>query len=161
MRKNEFLSRLKEALENDLDSKAVQENVTYYTSYINEEIAKGRSESEVIEELGDPWVLARSVIDMAESQGETTNNSNQNSYNYGYGNADRNESSQQNSSNNGGNIHVFSADSWWKKLLFVVGIIGIVFLVVSVIGGVLSILSPILMPVIIVIVLMRFFRRIR
>lgn len=164
MRKNEFLSKLKEALENDLDSRAVQENMTYYSSYIKEEMAKGRSESEVIDELGDPWVIARSVIDMAENQSETTNTGNNESgySNYGYGNNRTDDSSRQNrSSYGGGNIHVFTTDSWWKKLIFILGIIGIVFLVVSVIGGIVSFLSPIIMPVIIVLVLVRFFQRIR
>ena len=52
MTREEFLKKLKEALENDLSGRIVQENVSYYESYIIEEIRKGRTESEVIEELG-------------------------------------------------------------------------------------------------------------
>ena len=51
MTREEFLKKLKEALENDLSGRIVQENVSYYESYIIEEIRKGRTESEVIEEL--------------------------------------------------------------------------------------------------------------
>lgn len=166
MRRNEFLSKLKEALENDLDSRAVQENMTYYTSYINEEIAKGRSEEEVIDELGDPWVIARSIIDMAENQSETSG-----SDTYGYGsstrgsrgndNADGSSAKQNRSSYHNGNMHVFMMDSWWKKLLVILGIIGIVALVFTVVGGVISFLSPILMPVLIILILVRFFQRLR
>ena len=68
MTKREFLNRLKEALENGLDSRAVQENMDYYRSYIEEEAGGGRSEEEVIEDLGDPWVIAQSVINMAENR---------------------------------------------------------------------------------------------
>ena len=68
MTREEFLKKLKEALENDLSGRIVQENVSYYESYIIEEIRKGRTESEVIEELGDPWIIARSIIDMAEGE---------------------------------------------------------------------------------------------
>lgn len=67
MKRQEFLEKLREALSNGLDSRTVHENVMYYQSYIAEEMEKGRSEEEVIDELGDPWVLARSVIDMAEN----------------------------------------------------------------------------------------------
>ena len=65
MTRQEFLARLREALESELDRRTVQENVDYYSSYIIEETAKGRPESDVIAELGDPWVIARSVIGMS------------------------------------------------------------------------------------------------
>ena len=45
MTKKEFLIRLKRALGNDLSGAVVQENVEYYSSYIDDEIGKGRSEA--------------------------------------------------------------------------------------------------------------------
>ena len=36
--------------------------MNYYRAYIEEEIENGQDEEEVIEELGDPWVIAQSVI---------------------------------------------------------------------------------------------------
>ena len=42
MKKSEFLSQLKKALESELDSKAVKENIDYYEDYIQSEIEKGR-----------------------------------------------------------------------------------------------------------------------
>lgn len=65
MTRQEFLAKLRQALESELDHRTVQENVDYYNSYIIEETAKGRPESDVIAELGDPWVIARSVIGMS------------------------------------------------------------------------------------------------
>jgi hypothetical protein len=49
----------------------LQENLKYYNDYIEGEVKKGRSEQEVINELGDPWALAKTIIDMQESQGYT------------------------------------------------------------------------------------------
>ena len=113
MTREEFLKKLKEALENDLSGRIVQENVSYYESYIIEEIRKGRTESEVIEELGDPWVIARSIIDMAEGEPGTKE-----AY---YGSA-KSSSRQERAADRytdgmgkSGNIHVFSMDSWWKN----------------------------------------------
>ena len=62
MTKYEFINGLKAALENDLSSNLVQEHVNYYNDYINSEIRNGRSESEVIAELGDPWALAKNNV---------------------------------------------------------------------------------------------------
>lgn len=58
MTKREFLDKLKKALVNDLSGSVIQENVNYYNDYITEEVRKGRRESDVIEELGDPWAIA-------------------------------------------------------------------------------------------------------
>ena len=54
MTKREFLDKLKKALANDLSGNVIRDNVDYYNDYITEEVRKGRKESEVIEELGDP-----------------------------------------------------------------------------------------------------------
>jgi uncharacterized membrane protein len=67
MTRYEFLGKLKEALILELDEQAVNEHVTYYSSYISEAVNQGRSEAEVLEELGDPWAIARSLISMEET----------------------------------------------------------------------------------------------
>lgn len=153
MTREEFLKKLKEALENDLSGRIVQENVSYYESYIIEEIRKGRAESEVIEELGDPWVIARSIIDMAEGEPGTKE-----AY---YGSA-KSSSRQERAADrytdgmgNNGNIHVFSMDSWWKKLLVILGVIGIFLIIIAVIGGIFSLLMPIIVPVLCIALIFR------
>ena len=65
----EFLDKLKEALMQDLGEQAVQENVTYYNQYMNDEIKSGKSEAEVIDMLGDPWIIARTIIDTQSEHG--------------------------------------------------------------------------------------------
>ena len=44
----------------------------------------------------------------------------------------------------------FGLDTWWKKLVLILGIIGIVVLVVAVVGGIISLLAPIFVPLLIV-----------
>ena len=68
MTKMEFLEGLRKALGNDLDCTTVQENVNYYDGYISDEVNKGRTEEEVTAELGDPWVIAQTVIDAEEAK---------------------------------------------------------------------------------------------
>ena len=68
MTKMEFLEGLRKALGNDLDRATVQENVNYYDGYISDEVSKGKTEEEVTAELGDPWVIAQTVIDAEEAK---------------------------------------------------------------------------------------------
>ena len=62
MTKNEFLEGLRKALGNDLDRETVQENVAYYDGYISVQVNMGRTEEEVTADLGDPWVIAQTII---------------------------------------------------------------------------------------------------
>jgi len=141
MTKQEFLEKMRHALANDLSGPVIQDNVNYYDGYISDEIRKGRSEAAVIEELGDPWVLARTIIESVENT-----DSNQEEYTYepsrqGFGNGQNTERRV---------VHVFGVDSWWKKLLLILGILGIVMVVVAVIGGIFSLLAPFIVPLLII-----------
>ena len=65
MSKSEFLQGLKTELEGRLPHSIIQENLRYYDSYISEETAKGQTEDEVIESLGGPRIIARTIVDAA------------------------------------------------------------------------------------------------
>ena len=69
MEKTEFIERLQRALAAGISSSQVAENVRYYQDYIDAEIRKGRSEKEVMESLGDPRLLAKSIIEANKHAG--------------------------------------------------------------------------------------------
>lgn len=69
MEKTEFIERLQRALSAGLSSGQVAENVRYYQDYIDSEIRKGRSEKDVMESLGDPRLLAKSIIEANKHAG--------------------------------------------------------------------------------------------
>ena len=146
MTRSEFLNKLKEALANDLSGPVIQENVNYYSGYIADEVRKGRSEEEVVAELGDPWAIARTIIESLEIQGNTQED-------YGYEPNRQNYDQRQQSGT--GHVHIFGLDTWWKKLLLVLGIVGVFMLVIAVIGGIFSLLAPILVPLILMIIVFR------
>ena len=146
MTRSEFLNKLKEALANDLSGPVIQENVNYYSGYIADEVRKGRSEEEVVAELGDPWAIARTIIESLEIQGNTQED-------YGYEPNRQNYDQRQQSGT--GQVHIFGLDTWWKKLLLVLGIVGVFMLVIAVIGGIFSFLAPILVPLILMIIVFR------
>ncbi len=70
MNKDEFLRELQESLTGEISDQEIQENLSYYNSYITEEIQKGKSEQEVLTSLGSPRLIARSIIDAALEEKE-------------------------------------------------------------------------------------------
>ncbi len=58
---DEFLIQFREALDGKVSENVIQENVSYYRSYINGQTANGRNESEVLKMLGDPRLLAKTI----------------------------------------------------------------------------------------------------
>ena len=69
MTRFEFTENLRKALSGRVSHQGVNENVAYYENYIDTEIKKGRSEEAVLEELGDPRWIAKTIIDTAREDG--------------------------------------------------------------------------------------------
>ncbi|MCI9068373.1 MAG: DUF1700 domain-containing protein [Lachnospiraceae bacterium] len=67
MTQREFSDTLKKALNGQVPPHVVTENLNYYADYIYGEMQKGRLERDVLEELGDPRLLARTIIDAEDS----------------------------------------------------------------------------------------------
>lgn len=61
MSREEFLKILRESLSMSLENDAINEQLDYYDRYILDEVEKGRTEKEVIEELGDPRLIAKTI----------------------------------------------------------------------------------------------------
>lgn len=133
MTKQEFLDTLRLTLNGKVAGNVVTENLRYYEDYINTEMRKGRSEEEVLDSLGDPRLIARTII--------TTSGARENMGTGEY----REYSSGRSQSGPKGHLPV------WVWLIL--GII-IVVLVFSAVISLLSFLWPILLPVIIIMVIM-------
>ena len=70
MTRAEFLEQLRSALQGNVQEHVVQENVAYYNQYISEELQKGKTEEEVLQMLGDPWILAKTIIAASDGTDE-------------------------------------------------------------------------------------------
>ena len=68
MNKQEFVDRLRMALNGRVSPGLVMDNVNYYQDYINTEIRKGRTEEEVLESLGDPRPVSYTHLDVYKRQ---------------------------------------------------------------------------------------------
>ena len=148
MTKREFLDKMREALSNDLAEPAVRENIEYYDVYMTDEIERGRSEEELVEEMGDPWMIARTIIDISEPEDMKLN--------YVY----EEEGQSYNGRQDGyAGQTGFLVRGGWKLVVALLGLIGVLLALVAVVGGIISLVAPILVPVLIIMFVIRLLGR--
>ena len=68
MRKEEFLEKLRARLSQTMSVQEVTAQIRYYENYIQEQVQNGRSEEEVLAELGDPLLIAKTLMDVQETE---------------------------------------------------------------------------------------------
>lgn len=159
MERQEFLQKLKEALSGQVPPAVVQENLNYYDDYIRTECQKGRSEEDVMAELGDPRLIARTIEDATPGAGEGAYEEYRSfGGNYSGDSRRQAEPGQSAEYGSGGSFHVYDLNKWYWKLLGVVLVILVVTVIVAIVGGILSILIPMLPALILVMVIMWFVR---
>ena len=144
MTKKEFLKQLRAALENNISPTAISENLDYYGSYIDSEIQSGRKEQEVISGLGDPWAIARTIIETEKRSG---------SGNYTYTVREDETSGESGSNKNS------ASSSNVKRILVIVLIVAVILAVISAVMGLVVSLLPIIIPVVIVLAIIRLFQQ--
>ncbi len=62
MTRDAYLKGLEEALKGSVPDSVVRENIDFYRDYINGELSKGKTVDDVVEEIGSPSLVARSII---------------------------------------------------------------------------------------------------
>ncbi|SFG31256.1 DUF1700 domain-containing protein [Oribacterium sp. WCC10] len=70
MTKEQFLHDLTVQLNLNVSDQVIHEQLAYYDNYISGEVRNGRSEAEVVQELGSPRLLAKTIIETAEAAGD-------------------------------------------------------------------------------------------
>lgn len=147
MSKNEFLDILHEQLSGQLPEGAVAAHIQYYRNYIEEQQQKGRSESEVLNELGDPRLIARTLLDTETIDSDISQN---NSYS-------ENGSSYRSSASGSVKKRTYKLDltTWYGKLIAILAAALIIFLLCTI----LSVLIPIILVVGAVLYLISYFRK--
>ncbi len=165
MTKREFLDKLRIALNGKVSASLVEENMTYYNEYIDSQIRMGRKEEEVMDMLGDPRLIARTIVqtngtDPAEdtayrgtsSYEETAySGDSYDSSTYGqggYNNNGYNNSSQRNE------VKVKTIPNW----LWAIIVIAIIVCIFGFIFSVVSFLLPFVLPILVVIFFIKLFR---
>ena len=152
MSKTEFLDILYNQLSGQMPEGSVAAHVQYYRNYIEDEQQKGRTETDILNDLGDPRLIARTLLDTEVGAGNPQNGS---TYSAIYNEADSYYNKYDSSDSARGHVkkHSFKLDlsTWYGKvaviliaavvLLLLVTILGILIPVVIVAGVIMYIIS--------------------
>lgn len=160
MVKKEFLDILRESLAGNVPVSEIEENIRYYKDYI--ENGAG-SEEEALGQLGDPHLIARTIIDsfkaskgpMADFYTEQARNE------YSNGTFSKDGSGADGEDNNRYTEFKYKPESmhkfkWYEKLAAVVIIIGILSLVLFLGGLAIAVILRIVLPVFLVLIVIKF-----
>ena len=150
MSRDEFLRGLEEALSGEVPAAVIRDNVSYYGSYISQEMGKGRTMEEIVAEIGEPRIVARTIIDSCEAAGETGGAGEYRETAYEDSSRRQDPYEQRPGTDGSGpKIHYFDLSKWYWKLLLVVILVLAGMLVFTILGGVFALLvrfaGPILM----------------
>ncbi|MCC8025777.1 MAG: hypothetical protein LIP16_10835 [Clostridium sp.] len=165
MSRTEFLQGLKSELEGRVPYSVIQENLRYYDSYISEETAKGADENQIIDSLGGPKLIARTIVDAAfdtEDRPDVFDTFGAGAYDAdGAGGRNQSESHRAYEEKHSRNIHYVDFSKWYVRLIAGLVVFLVIFLIMTIFFGIMGLAGWILSyiwPVLLVMLLVWMFR---
>ena len=175
MTRHAFISGLREALIGEIPPEEIEENIRFYNNYIDQELRKGRSEEDIFAELGDPRLIARTIMETWQSrdtsvgdEGTGYSGSYSGSYSDGYGGGAYSDYSDYDGGRgeNGGfdGNHSSGGIKWYHKAIPIVIIALILLFILWIVSGVLRLtvsilLSPVFWIIVLVLLAAGYFSR--
>lgn len=153
MKKKEFLEILMRTLKHEVSDETIEQHIRYYDQYIGSQSSS--LEEEIIKELGDPRLIAKTII---EAEKAAKNNHRYSNTEY---REERNSSSWERgrgasagtTGQGGSNNFSFTHLKWYHKLIFWCVMILIILLLVFVFKFLIGILVAFGVPIFLVILL--------
>jgi len=156
MSKYEFLNILQVTLDGEVSQDVIDENLLYYNNYIDDEIRKGKKEIDILQLLGEPRLIAKTIIETSSVTKSTST--------YTYSN--ETEDNMQDKTNQKG-FHAsydehegwdlrygrFKINSWYGKMILIILLI----VVLCVVGQIAVAILPIIFPVVVIFLLVSYF----
>lgn len=154
---------LKSELEGRVPYSVIQENLRYYDSYIMEEVAKGQTEDEVIESLGGPRIIARTIVDAALDTEDRPDgfDSFESESAYRTGAAGSSQEEREPFRGKKPEVHYVDFGKWYVRLIAGLVVFLVIFLVMTVFFGIMGLAGWILSyiwPVLLVMLAVWMFR---
>lgn len=154
---------LKSELEGRVPYSVIQENLRYYDSYIMEEAAKGQTEDEVIESLGGPRIIARTIVDAALDTEDRPDgfDSFESEASYRSGPAGSSQEEREPFRGKKTEVHYVDFGKWYVRLIAGLVVFLVIFLVMTVFFGIMGLAGWILSyiwPVLLVMLAVWMFR---
>ncbi|WP_077609731.1 DUF1700 domain-containing protein [Clostridium sp. Marseille-P2415] len=153
MSRQEFLQRLREALSGEVPGNVIEENIRYYDEYISTEVRNGAAEDEVIASIGDPRLIAKTIMEASENakDGGTGRT-------YYESHSGQGQNVYEQSGDSGRHMHYIDLNKWYWKLLGIGVLILFFFLAASILTGIFSLLMPLMGPLLLVFLIIWFVR---
>jgi len=156
MNKKEFLDILRQSLEGEVDNNTIENNIRYYSEYISS--YGNKSEEEVIDDLGDPRLIAKTIIE-TEKMSDRTNPDGRydgnNHRNEGYYDDYTRDRRYEDTDNKG----IYSGSKWFFKLAALVIVFIFLSLLIRIGWFFIRLLSVFFVPVVLIVLLLIIFRR--
>lgn len=155
MNKTEFLNILQQSLSGEVTSQSEEQNVRYYNDYISARTIE--DEADIIDRLGDPRLIAKTIIE-AEKVAKEKSMNHWSGSNYQSHTSESEEEYRDNSTGRSKNVF-FTNMLWYHKLIAVLVII-VLFVLIAFIGRlVIGFLFAFGLPILLVLLVMSLFRR--
>ena len=132
-------------LNGSVSARVVEENLNYYEKYINSQVRMGYSEEEVLNSLGDPRFIAKSIISANEQNAFQNGNKNY---------QDIYEQEQYVQERKRGELRVKGMPRWLKIVITCL----VILVIIKIIATVVSVLLPMVFPVLLIYFLVKLFR---
>jgi len=138
MTKEEFIKELRSALSGEVNQNVLNENIRYYDQYLSQEQQKGRTIDEIVEEIGNPRLIARTIIDTSSNVSGTSSDYDQ-------------QTEQNDGVNYSKTIRKAKIGIWAAVLIILLIVIG----VIAILGRVIQLFAPILLPLLLISIAVR------
>lgn len=141
MDKEAFLLGLRQALTGNLPAEVVDSHIEYYRDYINSKIRMGESEQEVVASLGNPRLIARSILEVSDTAYQGAEYQQSSEY------SEQDYSSKRESWKN-------KMPGWMKSVIIFIVVIFVINLVFRLAFS----LLPVFLPILLILLVVKFFR---
>lgn len=145
---------MKTALNGRVSPSLVMDNVRFYEEYIETEIRKGRPETEVLASLGDPRLIARTIVETNKQTGEDAEEAVYRETGYRAGSGNYQQGGYGGYGRDGSQNRMLRVPGW----VWLIIVILVVVLIISAVFSVVSVLLPLLPAILLVVFLVKLFR---
>ena len=151
LKKSDFLDILKNSLAGEVSRDVIDKNISYYNQYISSQ----PSEEEAISEIGDPRLIAKTIIETEKAalKGRFGDNNRYSTYR-----TQEQENYNEKKSERHRNIFI-NGFSWYHKLIIALVILVVVIVIAFIARILLGILFAFGVPILLVLFLIAMFRK--
>ena len=152
MNRNEFIEELRTALTGEVPNSEVESNITYYTEYIQQR-SKENGEAAVLEELGEPRLIARTIIDTYRLQKGIDHTK--------YYDDVYSEKNNTDDSNNNSHYTRFNIiqPKWYHKIAVIGVVIAAIAILILISSAIIRLLFTIGIPLLVIYIIIKSFQR--